>query len=128
MSTLSETLRRVLEEYSEASKHPLEGNALAAYIRDDAAATVKDALGELGSGLLVKGSSGAGIWAAVPWISIFDPAITTSATYGYYVVYLFHSSSPMVFLSLNQGTTKVRKEFGAKTREILRDRAELLTD
>jgi hypothetical protein len=69
---------------------------------------VQDALGELGAGLLVEGSAGAGNWAAVPWISIFDPAITTSATDGYYVVYLFHVNKPVVHLSLNQGTTAVR--------------------
>ena len=33
---------------------------------------------------------------AVPWISVFDPAITTSATRGYYVVYLFHANEPTV--------------------------------
>src|SRR5205085_6626418 len=77
-------------------------------------------------GLLVEGSAGAGNWAAVPWISIFDPAITTSATRGYYVVYLFHVDKPMVHLSLNQGTTAVREEFGARAREILQDRAELM--
>jgi hypothetical protein len=84
------------------------------------------ALGELGAGLLAEGSAGAGNWAAVPWISVFDPAITTSATQGYYVVYLFHVSNPVVHLSLNQGTTKVREEFGARAREILQDRADLM--
>ena len=48
---------------------------------------MQQALGELGAGLLVEGSPGQGNWAAVPWISVFDPAITTSATRGYYVVY-----------------------------------------
>jgi 5-methylcytosine-specific restriction enzyme A len=64
--------------------------------------------------------------AAVPWISVFDPAITTSATQGYYVAYLFHVSEPLVHLSLNQGTTAVREEFRERTREILRDRADLM--
>ena len=58
--------------------------------------------------------------------AILDPAITTSATRGYYVVYLFHASVPVVHLSLNQGTTAVREEFGARTREILSDRANLM--
>jgi hypothetical protein len=62
----------------------------------------------------------------VPWISVFDPAITTSATRGYYVVYLFHAHEPIVHLSLNQGTTAVREEFGARAREILKDRADLM--
>jgi 5-methylcytosine-specific restriction protein A len=75
---------------------------------------------------LVQGSPGQGNWAAIPWISIFDPAITTSATRGYYVVYLFHAEQPIVYLSLNQGTTAVREEFGAKARDVLADRAELM--
>ena len=75
---------------------------------------------------MVEGSAGAGNWAAVPWISVFDPAITTSATHGYYVVYLFHVSKPVVHLSLNQGTTAVREEFKANAREILQDRADLM--
>jgi 5-methylcytosine-specific restriction protein A len=79
-----------------------------------------------GAGLLVEGSAGAGNWATVPWISLFDPAITTAATQGYYVVYLFHASEPMVHLSLNQGTTSVREEFGGRAREILQDRADLM--
>ena len=95
-------------------------------IRHDAAKSVEAALGELGAGLLVEGSAGAGNWAAVPWISIFDPAITTSASHGYYVAYLFHVDKPVVHLSLNQGTTAVREEFGARTREILQDRADLM--
>ena len=88
-------------------------------IRHGAAEAVKDALGNLGAGLLVEGSARAGNWAAAPWISVFDPAITTTATQGNYVVYLFHVSEPIVHLSLNQGTTSVREEFGARTREIL---------
>ena len=83
-------------------------------------------MGELGAGLLVEGSPGQGNWAAVPWISVFDPAITTSATRGYYVVYLFHSHEPVVHLSLNQGTTAVREEFAGKAREVLTDRAEFM--
>ena len=57
---------------------------------------------------------------------MFDPAITTSATRGYYVVYLFHANEPVVHLSLNQGTTAVREEFSTRTREILKDRVDLM--
>ncbi|HLL28028.1 MAG TPA: DUF3578 domain-containing protein [Xanthobacteraceae bacterium] len=123
---LRETLQRILTAYHKAKVDPLEGHPLAQFIRHDAEDMVRESLGELGAGLLVEGSPGQGNWAAVPWISIFDPAITTSATEGYYVVYLFHASAPIVHLSLNQGTTAVRKEFSARTREILRDRADLM--
>ena len=42
------------------------------------------------------------------------------------MVYLRHAVEPIVHLSLNQGTTKVREEFGNRTCEILRDRADLM--
>jgi 5-methylcytosine-specific restriction enzyme A len=96
----------------------LEGHTLAEFIRRDAEQAVEDGLGELGAGLIVEGSPGQGNWAAVPWISVFDTAITTAAARGYYVVYLSHVSEPVVHLSLNQGTTAVREEFGTRTREI----------
>lgn len=123
---LRETFQKVLSEWPAAKALPLEGHSLAGFVRGEATQTVKDALGELGVGLVVKGSPGQGNWAAVPWISVFDPAITTSATRGYYVVYLFHASEPVVYLSLNQGATAVREEFGSRTREILKDRADLM--
>ena len=87
---------------------------------------MQGASGDLGAGLVVEGSPGQGNWAAVPWISVFDPAITASATRGYYVVYLFHSHEPVVYLSLNQGTTAVREEFAGKARAVLADRAEFI--
>jgi 5-methylcytosine-specific restriction enzyme A len=123
---LLETLTRVLAEYPRARNEPLSGHSLGIFLRHEAATAVEEALGEHGAGLLVEGSAGAGNWAAVPWTSVFDPAITTSATHGYYAVYLFHVDKPIVHLSLNQGTTAVREEFGARAREILQDRADLM--
>jgi len=46
-----------------------------------------------GQGLIVHGSPGQGSWAAVPWISVFDPTVTTSATRGYWFIY-FTPSKP----------------------------------
>jgi 5-methylcytosine-specific restriction enzyme A len=65
-------------------QHPL-----ASFIRDEAAQKVEGALASH-RGLSVKGSAGAGQWAAVPWLSVFDDVVTDSATRGYHVVYLFH--------------------------------------
>jgi len=123
---LRETLKTIITDHPKVTNEPFASHPLAAFIRQDAAKSVEAALGELGAGLLIEGSAGAGNWAAVPWISVFDPAITTSATKGYYVVYLFHATKALVHLSLNQGTTKVREEFGARAREILQDRADLM--
>src|SRR5215210_5249366 len=123
---LRETLTRILSEYPSAKTAPLEGNPLAQFIRAGAQDAVAEALGSEADGLVVQGSPGQGNWAAVPWISIFDPAITTSATRGYYVVYLFHATEAVVHLSLNQGTTAIREEFGARARDVLVDRAEFM--
>jgi 5-methylcytosine-specific restriction protein A len=120
---LRETLQRILTDYPHAKTQPSKGHPLGNFLRHDAEDAVTEALGEFRPGLLVEGSAGKGPWAAVPWISVFDPAITTSATEGYYVVYLFHVSRPIVHLSLNQGTTAVHAEFGRSTRAVLRDRA-----
>jgi 5-methylcytosine-specific restriction protein A len=123
---LRETLQRIFVDYPVARTEPLTDHPFADFIKGDATTSVSDALGEVGEGLLVEGSPGQGNWAAVPWISVFDPAITTSATQGYYVVYLFHVSQPIVHLSLNQGTTAVRNEFKVKSRSVLADRAEFM--
>src|SRR5262249_12180213 len=108
---LRETLQKILTEYQTAKGQPLEDHALANFIRRDASQAIEEGLGDVGGGLVVEGSPGQGNWAAVPWISVFDPAVTTSATRGHFVVYLFHSTDPVVHLSLNQGTTAVRQEF-----------------
>src|SRR6266498_177177 len=101
---LRDTLQTILTQYAEARSKPFAGHPLADFIRHSAVEQVKDALGELGAGLLIEGSAGAGNWAAVPWIAVFDPAVTTTATREYYAVYLFHANEPVVHLSLNQGT------------------------
>jgi 5-methylcytosine-specific restriction protein A len=123
---LRESIQRIVSEYPEAMKAPLEGHALARFLRSSVEDDVIAALGDQAAGLIVQGSPGQGNWAAVPWIAIFDPAITNSATRGFYAVYLFHADKPAVTLSLNQGTTATRQEFGSRTREILRDRAQFM--
>ena len=61
-------------------------------------------------------------------MAAFDPVVTDSATHGYYVVYLFHVSEPIVHLSLNQGTTAVRGKFSATARQVLSERAALIRE
>lgn len=123
---LRETLNIILADYPTAQAQPLEDHLLAQFIRGDAKAAVQDALGEVGAGLIVEGSPGQGNWAKVPWVAIFDPTITTSALRGFYVVYLFHAKKPIVYLSLNQGATSVRKEFKSRALKVLQQRADLM--
>jgi 5-methylcytosine-specific restriction protein A len=123
---LGATLQNVARNYPSAIREPFGGHSLARFIRDDTVGRLGEAVGPDAAGLKLEGSPGRGKWADVPWLAVFDPVVTTSATKGYYVVYLFAADMASVALSLNQGTTAVRQEFGARAREVLRDRAALM--
>jgi 5-methylcytosine-specific restriction protein B len=56
--------------------------------------------------------AGIGTPAEVPWIGIYPKGSTPTAQRGYYVVYLFAADGSAVYLSLNQGTEKVRGGMG----------------
>jgi len=75
-----------------------------------------------------EGSTGRGNVTAAPWVAAFDPRITTSATTGYYVVYLFSVDMELIYLTLAFGTTQFREQFGGTelALERMRDAAERL--
>ncbi|HKN54485.1 MAG TPA: DUF3578 domain-containing protein, partial [Amycolatopsis sp.] len=80
-------------------------------------------------GYVIKGSSGQGTRAAVPWIGVFDPDETTSATRGMYVVYLFSADMRNIFLTLLQGSEDLRKELkGSPARIKLSRKAEVIRE
>ena len=124
--TLQATLARVLSEYPFAITDAFSKHPLAAFLRHEGPTALTTALGAEATGLITSGSPGAGNWAEVPWLAVFDPLVTDTATRGYYVVYLFHTSQPVLYLSLNQGTTIVRQEFAGTARQVLADRAEFM--
>ena len=111
--SLGYALRRIVEEYPLARLDPPAGHPLASIIRWGAPEELRTALVPIDGPFLVKGSPGRGSkWAAIPWIAVFDPAITTSATRGYYLVYLFPAHREAVHLSLAQGTVAAIREHG----------------
>jgi 5-methylcytosine-specific restriction enzyme A len=122
---LQEILYRVATEYWLATKEQYANHSIANFIRHDARDAVEALALKLDGRFICKGSAGAGNFAAVPWIAVFDTLVTKSAICGYYVVYLF-SSDGKIYLSLNQGTTAVRREFGSGTASILSNRAALM--
>lgn len=119
---LRDDLTRVLNEYGQASAATLTNNPLAAFIRHDIPQTFRESL-NLSERYQIKGSPGQGNWTKIPWIAVFDRLITESAQHGYYLVYLFCEDQSGIFLSLNQGVTTVRDQYGAETRSALRTRA-----
>jgi 5-methylcytosine-specific restriction enzyme MrcB-like protein len=74
---LHSILTTILAEYPKAKIEPFGGNPLANFLRHQAADEVQNALGDLGAGLTVEASAGAGNLEVAPWISVFDPPITT---------------------------------------------------
>lgn len=125
---MREAFQRIAAEFLQARQEPLARHPLAQFIRGDARDQVRASLAADYQSLLVTGSPGAGNWATVPWIAVFDPAVTDSATRGYYLVYLFSADMQRVYLSLNQGTTEAYAEFGAGYEVELQRRAALMCD
>lgn len=54
---------------------------------------------------LIKASVGAGQKSEIPWLCVFNKNITTSATKGIYICYLFKSDMSGFYLVLGQGIT-----------------------
>lgn len=77
--------------------------------------------------LIVKASPGKGNWARVPWIAFLDSRETYSTTVGIYPVYLFREDMSAVYITFNQGVTRLKEKHGIpESRRILSQRAEEL--
>jgi MoxR-like ATPase len=120
---LREVLKTILTDFPGAAKTPLAGNSTAKYIREDAKQALIASLGAAATHFTVSSSPGAGNWAAVAWLAFFYPKVTSNATSGYYVVYLFSSKEPVAYLSFNQGTTSVREKHQRNALQVLQQRA-----
>jgi 5-methylcytosine-specific restriction enzyme A len=124
---LREGLLTVLTEYGSSRSQGFTGHPIGKLLRHDLPEllemTVIDP--EIYS---FDGSAGAGNWARCPWVAVFDESVTNSAQRGFYPVYLFRENMGGVYLSLNQGVTDVKAEFGRHARRILGSRAENFRD
>lgn len=64
--------------------------------------------------LSAKGSCGSGGWTRYPWVAIYNTEITKTIQKGVYIVYLFSEDMERVYLTLNQGCTKLKSDLGVK--------------
>jgi len=122
---LREALGRVLADYPTAVLEPFTQHRTADFLRHELADELRSVVGDK---YRIDGSAGQGKWAETPWAAVLDPAVTTSAQKGYYVVYLFRSDGRGVLLSLNQATTEVRRAFPGQYRQVLAARAQYAVD
>ena len=121
---LNDVLLKFRDDFGNASVRPLKDDAFANYARTDAASVVETTIDR--PDLSVTVSVGQGNWAEVPWIGIFNPEITTTATNGIYVVYLFSTDLKTVYLCQGQGVTSVKNEFGREQKPELLRRSDLI--
>jgi len=120
--SLSSALSLLLEEYPKAVTQPFAGHPMAALIRED----LPRAMDEVLNGnprYITNGSPGQGNWARTPWASVFDRFVTESAQDGYYIVYLVKEDFSGLYISLNQGVTSAKKQYGSEAKAALRVRA-----
>jgi 5-methylcytosine-specific restriction protein A len=109
---IRETLARITNGYLDASRENFVNHPLANFIRTTGPRELENALAP--DGLKFKGGCGmSGKWTHVPWVGVFDPAITVGAQHGYYIVYLFSTDMERVYLSMNQGTTEIQNNLGS---------------
>ena len=98
----------VMSNYLSAKNQPFADNPMANLIRNNFREEIYKTGFITSDKFVVTGSPGQGNWASVPWIGIFNKLITTSATKGVYIVYLFTSDCESVYLTLNQGCIKLK--------------------
>ena len=72
---------------------------------------IYDALNLEKKDYLVKGSVGNGKISDIPWIAIYHKSVTTTATKGYYPVFLFNKDSTGVYLSFLLGWTQYEQAY-----------------
>lgn len=114
---LNEKLRKFVDGWVQATKEPFTSHPIASLFRQDLKDEIESIVKQSYKSFDIKASVGAGNWANVPWISILDPAITTSTQDGIYPVYLFNADGSGFYLSLNQGTTTPTRNLGKRAAE-----------
>jgi 5-methylcytosine-specific restriction protein A len=119
---LRAALSLFLDEYPRAVDRHFAGDLVAKFIRNEVPLVLSEIIGP-NPRYVTHGSPGQGNWARAPWAAVYDRFITESAQDGYYIVYLVREDFSGIYLSLNQGVTSVRKQYGTEAKRALRVRS-----
>ncbi|MBT2734120.1 MrcB family domain-containing protein [Bacillus sp. ISL-7] len=113
-ANVQDNFKHVLDGYLNAKNETFKGHSMGKAVRE----TLKDSIIDVASlnddMYLVTGSVGQGQWAEIPWVAIFLRNLTTTATKGYDIVYLFTENMDGFYISLNQGYTYYKEKYGTK--------------
>jgi 5-methylcytosine-specific restriction enzyme A len=115
--SLQSSFTELLKKYPQAQKEEFTGHPVGILVRKLIESHIQN------DRYKVKGSVGQGNWTTAPWIGVFDTFVTETAQDGFYVVYLIKEDCSGMFLSLNQGVTTIRNQYGADAKRALSTRA-----
>lgn len=73
---MRDELLSVAVDYLGTMQEPFASNRVANHIRTEVPAAVRRRMSTDYDDLVIKGSAGQGVWAAVPWVAFFDPLET----------------------------------------------------
>lgn len=124
---MKEIIEHILNEYASFYKMKSRKNPVVELLTKKLPQVIESIIMERDL-YLVKGSVGNGNITQVPWVAVFDLTITTTAQKGFYPVYLFKNDMSGLYLSLNQGVTKIKNEFKKNANEVLRLRTNEFRD
>ena len=89
-----------------------EASKTAKLVTNEIPAAIKKAVPTKLLGFDVQGSAGQSKWTHTPWVAILNPAITQTVQEEFYVVYLLRPDGTRIYLSINQGCTKLKDSVG----------------
>ncbi|AST56490.1 atpase [Thermoanaerobacterium thermosaccharolyticum] len=109
---LKQLFEEVMNNYIVAkSSQPFKGNRMGEILRNEIPNAIQK-FSFIGGDFIVKGSCGQGNWAEIPWVAIMHKSVTKTTMEGVYIVYLFSSDMKRLYITLNQGCTKLKDEYG----------------
>lgn len=113
LADLHKTFDRILREYKDVYRKVWDTkvfkNELLTYFNTTVKEEVTKAVRIKNPDLLVDSSTGVGKTTKTPWIAILDNRITTKASEGTYIVYLFNKDEKSVYLTLEQSITEAKQ-------------------
>ena len=113
-TSLRDTFSRVILGWHDYKAKRRTDKAAAVYIEvtSDIPRIIQSRLSLDPSRFKVKGSTGVGNITAAPWIAIFETSVTSSATTGFYPVYLLSTDLQRLYLIIGFGATQFTETFG----------------
>lgn len=124
---LKNYFEKILINYKTARNENFTQHPMAKLLRVDFPKYLEEFIGN-SSKYKFSGSAGRGTWTHCPWVAILDKSITETAQSGFFPMYLFKENMEGFYLSLNQGTDKLKETRKSDARNILRSRAQKFRD